>query len=78
MLLGIQISKNGRKFLHPNIKHTHFSHSYIIQRASSFPVLPSHRPDLQTGSALQQGCQALKQFNLMASCDLIHLMYHSA
>lgn len=33
MLLGIQISKNGRKFLHPNIKHPHFGHTYIIQRS---------------------------------------------
>ena len=41
MLLGIQICKNGRKFLHPNIKHTHFGHCYVIQRSKNWRQPPS-------------------------------------
>lgn len=33
MLLGIQICKNRRKFLHPNIKHTNFGQHYITGRS---------------------------------------------
>lgn len=33
MLLGIQICKNRRKFLHPNIKHTNFGQHCITGRS---------------------------------------------
>lgn len=36
MLLGIEIRKNGRKFLHPNVKRAHFGHCYIIQRSKNW------------------------------------------
>lgn len=36
MLLGVQICKNGRKFLHPNIKCTHFGYCYVIQSSKNW------------------------------------------
>lgn len=36
MLLGVQICKNGRKFLHPSIKCTHFGYCYIIQSSKNW------------------------------------------
>lgn len=36
MLLGVQICKNGRKFLHPNIKCPHFGCCYIIQSSKNW------------------------------------------
>lgn len=36
MLLGVQICKNGRKFLHPNIKCPHFGYCYIIQSSKNW------------------------------------------
>lgn len=46
MLLGIHICKNGRKFLHPDVKRAHFGHSYIIQRSKSWRQLLSRAVQL--------------------------------